>query len=40
MTFQVQQAEQLSIEQMEEILRGRRRMEFKLEGQAEVYRLI
>lgn len=40
MTIQVQQAEQLSIEQMEEFLRGSRRMEFKLEGQEEVYRLI
>ncbi len=40
MTFQVQQADQLRIQQMEEFLRGSRRMEFKLEGQAEVYRLI
>jgi elongation factor P--beta-lysine ligase len=40
MTFQVQQAEQLSIEQMEEFLQGSRQMEFKLEGRAEVYRLI
>jgi hypothetical protein len=40
MTFQVQQAGQLSIEQMEEFLRGSRRMEFKPEGQAKVYRLI
>ena len=40
MTFQVQQADQLSIEQMEEFLRGSRRMEFKPEGQAEVYGLI
>jgi hypothetical protein len=40
MTFQVQQAEQLSIEQMEEFLQGSRRMEFKLEGRAEVYGLI
>src|SRR5450759_4093990 len=40
MTFQVQQADQLSIRQMEEFLQGSRRMEFKLEGQAEVYRLI
>lgn len=40
MTFQVQQAEQLSIEQMGEFLQGSRRMEFKPEGQAEVYGLI
>jgi hypothetical protein len=40
MTFQVQQAEQLSMEQMEEFLRGSRRMEFKFEGQAKLCRLI
>jgi hypothetical protein len=36
MTFQVQQAGPLSIEQMEKCLRGGRRMEFKPEGQAKV----
>ena len=40
MTFQVQQVDQLSIKQMEEFLQGSRRMEFQLEGQAEVYGLL
>jgi len=34
MTFQVQQAGPLSIEQMEEFFRGSRRMEFRPEDQA------
>ena len=40
MTFQVQQADQLSIKQMEEFLQGSREMEFTIEGRAEVYQLI
>src|ERR1019366_5541589 len=40
MTFQVQQADQLSIKQMEEYLQGSRQMEFAIEGRTEVYRLI
>src|SRR5665811_498145 len=40
MTFQVQQADQLSIKQMEEFLQGSCQMEFTIEGRAEVYGLI
>ena len=37
MTFQVHEAEQLSIEQMSEFLQGCRQLEFTLQGRAAVY---
>jgi hypothetical protein len=37
MTFQVLEADRLSIDQMREFLQGSRQIEFKLEGQAAVY---
>ena len=37
MTFQVHEAERLSIEQMREFLRGSRQLEFALEGKEAVY---
>lgn len=37
MTFQVLEADRLSIDQMREFLQGSRQIEFKLEGKAAVY---
>ena len=40
MTFQVHEAERLSIEQMREFLQGSRRLEFALQGKAAVYQFL
>lgn len=40
MTFQVHEAEQLSIEQMREFLQGCRQLEFTLQGKAAVYQFL